>query len=221
MAKENNKDKYKNRRRIAASVRQLMAEAVACDVPDDLFAGAAEKIEGFTEKLAVYKRRKRVYKPFTEDSMKRDGKYISYREMEDLSPVTGLSNPVSPPVRVYTEDNITTFGEVTFPVTFEGPPGLVHGGYVAAVLDEFLGIAQTFAGVPGVTGSLKIRFRSPCPLNTLLFLEGKVTSVEEGKKFVTGVMKAGDTMIADSEAVFIIIQPDDFQMFATARNKER
>ncbi len=210
----NNKDDRENRRRLASSIRKLMAESVACDARDDMFADITEKIETFTKTLAGYERRIRAFKKFTKDSVKREGRRITYSDMEDLSPVDGRANPISPPINVYEGDNASAEGDVTFPESFEGPPGLVHGGFVAAVFDEFLGITQSCAGMPGLTGSLTVRFRSPCPLNILLRLEGNVTAVEEGRKIVKGTMYSGDTVIADAEAVFIIIKPEQFNGFA-------
>ena len=42
---------------------------------------------------------------------------------------------------------------------YEGPPGLVHGGVVALLLDQILGGAADHAGVPGMTGTLTVRYR--------------------------------------------------------------
>ncbi len=39
-------------------------------------------------------------------------------------------------------------GSVTFTAAYEGPPGCVHGGYVAAAFDELLGVTQSLAAAP-------------------------------------------------------------------------
>ena len=43
---------------------------------------------------------------------------------------------------------------VTFGSAYEGPPGCVHGGYVAAAFDEMLGFVQSLGGNPGMTARL-------------------------------------------------------------------
>src|SRR5207344_3524015 len=83
----------------------------------------------------------------------------------DFSPVLGRANPLAPPVDmdVY-EDEVR--GTVAWGAAYEGPPGCVHGGHIAAAFDEVLGMTQSITGTPGMTGYLTIRYRSPTPLHT-------------------------------------------------------
>ena len=62
-------------------------------------------------------------------------------------------------------------GLVRFGSAYEGPPGHVHGGFVAAAFDEVLGYVQSLGGRPGMTGTLTVRYRSPTPLYTELRFE--------------------------------------------------
>ena len=59
-----------------------------------------------------------------------------------------------------------------FNAAYEGPPGNVHGGMVAAAFDEVLGMAQSLSGNAGFTGTLTIRYRSPTPLYEPLLFRG-------------------------------------------------
>ena len=52
-------------------------------------------------------------------------------------------------------------GTATFGAAYEGPPGCVHGGFVAAAFDEVLGSTQSLSGEPGMTGRLTVNYRSP------------------------------------------------------------
>ncbi len=47
---------------------------------------------------------------------------------------------------------------------YEGPPGQVHGGVVALVLDQVFGEAAAAGGTPGMTGTLTLRYRLNTPL---------------------------------------------------------
>ena len=64
----------------------------------------------------------------------------------DRSPFMGLMNPLAPPMRIWHDADDGEWGSVNGSVTFgepyEGPPGHVHGGYLAAIFDEVLGQAQ-------------------------------------------------------------------------------
>src|SRR5690606_17353993 len=88
---------------------------------------------------------------------------------------------------------------------YEGPPGCVHGGYVAAAFDEVLGSAQSLGGRPGMTGRLTVHYRSPTPLRTELRFAGWVDRVEGRKTFTLGTLYAGDRLCAEAEGLFIAI----------------
>ncbi len=101
----------------------------------------------------------------------------------DHSPIIGLANPLSPPVHLdYRADRV--IGSVTFGAAYEGPPGCVHGGYVAAVFDELLGATQSLSGDQGMTAHLEVDYRSPTPLGEPLQLEGWFER-REGRKICT------------------------------------
>jgi hypothetical protein len=59
-------------------------------------------------------------------------------------------------------------GSVTFPVAYEGPPGLVHGGFLAVFVDCVVQHHNCDVGVAGKTTSLALRYRRPVPLLTML-----------------------------------------------------
>jgi acyl-coenzyme A thioesterase PaaI-like protein len=116
----------------------------------------------------------------------------------------GHANPLAPPVRVVQEGD-RMYAIATFGSAYEGPPGCVHGGYVAAAFDEVLGATQSLGGRPGMTGRLAVSYRSPTPLNTELRFEGWVAKVEGRKTFTEGTLHAGDRLCAEAEGLFIAI----------------
>ena len=82
----------------------------------------------------------------------------------DHSPVLGAANPLAPPLRLeFASDRIVA--SATFGAAYEGPPGCVHGGWIAASFDEVLGAAQSLSGSGGMTAYLKVDYRSPTPLH--------------------------------------------------------
>lgn len=69
-----------------------------------------------------------------------------------------------------------------------GHPGIIHGGLLATLLDE--GLARAcFPALPnkvGVTASLKIDYRVPCPAESYVVLKAETTKVEGRKAWVKG-----------------------------------
>jgi hypothetical protein len=122
----------------------------------------------------------------------------------DSNPVVGLANPVAPPLRLaIVGDRVE--GSGSFGSAYEGPPGHVHGGMVAAAFDQLLGLAQSLSGSGGMTGSLTVRYRKPTPLHRELRFEGRLDRVEGRKIFTSGSLFDGETLLAEAEGLFISV----------------
>jgi hypothetical protein len=85
--------------------------------------------------------------------------------------VVGRFSPLAPPLRVRWEPPMAV-GEVTFTPPYEGPPGCVHGGMIAAAFDQVFNVANLMLGNPGPTASLQLHYRRPTPLGVALRFEG-------------------------------------------------
>lgn len=81
-----------------------------------------------------------------------------------------------------------------------GFPGLVHGGLVAAVLDDAMGRCTTLRRRWGVTGRLEVRFRAAAPVGEALRVEAWVTRWRRRAVSTRGRVLAGSTTIV-AEAV--------------------
>jgi len=82
-------------------------------------------------------------------------------------------------------------------------PASVHGGFVAALFDQFMGVAQAIGGQPGMTGTLSTRYHRRTPLNTELCLRGWVEKIEGRKTFVRAEIRADDVLTASCDGVFV------------------
>lgn len=122
----------------------------------------------------------------------------------DHSPMLGRANPLAPPLELWASGNVM-HGRATFDAAYEGPPGCVHGGYIAAAFDEVLGSSQSLGGRPGMTGRLTVHYRSPTPLHTELHFQGRVVDVSGRKTLTHGTLHAGDRLCAEAEGLFIAI----------------
>lgn len=89
----------------------------------------------------------------------------------------------------------------------EGPPGHAHGGSMAAVLDEAMGLAVWLAHRAAVAARLETDFRRPIPLGTTATVETSAGPSEgSGKARVTGRIVGDDgTVYAEGSALFVLL----------------
>lgn len=186
------------RRRLAAATRAVIDRLVATSAPADLIAGAADRMEAFAETLGTFPHG-RTYEGIAEPANAE-----SPNEFFDHSPLSGQANPVAPPMRMSVDGDVVRATAV-FGSTYEGPPGCVHGGFVAAAFDEVLGMANSLGGVPGMTGTLTIRYRRPTPLRRELRFEARLDRVEGRKQFCSAQLWAGDVLCAESDGIFVSV----------------
>jgi hypothetical protein len=95
----------------------------------------------------------------------------------------GAYNPCFPEYTFDRLDADTASGRVTFPLVFEGPPGLVNGGFLAVFFDCITQHQSCASGRTGKTRSLTVTYRRPTPILVELDFdvvrtesEGRVTS---------------------------------------------
>lgn len=86
-----------------------------------------------------------------------------------------------------------------------GPPGHAHGGSVAAVMDEALGLAAWAAGYPVVVGNLNVSFRNMLPLEKVVTIESRIISIKGRKIMVHGRIFSDETVYAEAECLCITI----------------
>ena len=86
----------------------------------------------------------------------------------------------------------------------QGPPGAVHGGYVAGLFDELLGGVQALTSAGGgFTGRLQVRYRRPTPLGTDLRFHGWVVT-DRGRRIHTiAQCTSGEDVYAEAEGLFV------------------
>jgi acyl-coenzyme A thioesterase PaaI-like protein len=108
-------------------------------------------------------------------------------------------------VRYYRDADQRLRARVWFGPETEGPPGHAHGGSMAAVLDEVLGLAAWAAGYPIVVGNLNVSFRQLLPLQQVVTVESSIVSAEGRKVLVRGRICSGETVYAEAECLCITI----------------
>jgi acyl-coenzyme A thioesterase PaaI-like protein len=130
------------------------------------------------------------------------GRPRDFADFFPYSPIIGPRNPLAPPARFRIRDG-RVIGSVRYPAACVGPPQSVHGGVIAATLDELLGSTNLLHGVGGMTGTLTVRYRAPTPILREIELEGWLERVDGRKVFTRGEMRHAGRITAEAEGVFI------------------
>jgi acyl-coenzyme A thioesterase PaaI-like protein len=127
---------------------------------------------------------------------------------------------MAPPVDYEFRDG-KLLGRGTFHAAYEGPPGYVHGGWIALAFDEILGMANIASGHPGMTGRLTVRYKRPTPLHTELHFEGWTEQVDGRRLITRGTLAADGVVTAEAEGLFVIIDPERALEYFGERAYER
>jgi acyl-coenzyme A thioesterase PaaI-like protein len=183
--------------RLADAVRRLMDAAVLTDAADAEMRAVADALDAISEQLEG-----------------KDGIRLSHgtrwpsREKmvqgdRDHNPVAGPANPLAPPMLVTVGEDDEVSAELTMRPIHEGPPGGVHGGWVASLLDQLLGIANIASGNPAMTGELTIRYRKPTPIGVPLTLRARTDAVDGRRVHTSGEIVADGQVTACAVGLFI------------------
>lgn len=122
--------------------------------------------------------------------------------------ILGPHHPLQPELSIEYEPGITR-GTVHFGITFEGPPGSVHGGFVAHFFDQILGHHNFVEKVPAMTGSLEVRYLQATPLLTDLHFEVRHERNGERKILTKGSLFADGQTFCEAQGLFIIPRNKD------------
>jgi hypothetical protein len=188
---------WQAKRRLAQALRELTGVLVTSTPSIEEMDEIAERLELQARQFAKEPRL------FGQMAFQSDGNHGRRGEVNhELNAVGGWSNPLAPGLNMWF-DGDRACGTVNCGWAYEGPPGHIHGGYVAAIFDQFMGMAQIIGKQPGMTGTLKVRYLRPSPLNTDLQLEAWLDRVEGRKTIINAEMRNGDAVTASCEALFI------------------
>lgn len=102
-------------------------------------------------------------------------------------------------------------GRVWFGRKTAGPPGHVHGGCQAALLDEMMGSTAWYFGYPAVAAKIEVSFLEMIPYEQSYELRGKITNVDNRKVLVVGELFKDDTLYASSSGLFIVLSNDQLK----------
>ena len=189
---------------LASATRSVIDELMRSTASDEAFERAAEMVAGAVALLRGQSHG-RGYLGVAEGSLANGREHFL-----DFSPFIGRLNPLAPPMTVEYADGSTVVATCTYGAAYEGPPGCLHGGFIAAGFDEVLGFAQGYAGQQGMTGRLEISYRSPTPLFREVRFVARMDRVEGRKIYTSATLSDGDRLCAEAQGLFISMKPEVF-----------
>jgi acyl-coenzyme A thioesterase PaaI-like protein len=176
------------------AVRELVDATIRTQADDAAIKEAQAEIEAITARL-----RERQIPGSYGVKFRRDGRGRPWGNA-----VMGLRNPIAPPLEIHNDGDGRAWSDFHLRAPYEGPPGLVHGGVVALVLDQLLGQAVSAGGRPGMTGTLTVVYRRGTPLGDLR-CEAWIDRREGIKTWGKGHILGPDGEVtAEAEGVFIL-----------------
>ena len=98
----------------------------------------------------------------------------------------------------------------SFDERHQAGPGFVHGGLVAAALDEACGLLATWYRFPTVTARIFVRYRLPVPINTELLVRARLTGERGRRLHVEADLGDGDDVLAQARAAFLHVPLEHF-----------
>ena len=179
---------------LADSVRALIDASIRSEVDAEEVAAVQAQIDAATARLQA----KQIDGPFGV-RFTSDGDRMPWG-----NPAIGIRNPIAPPLVMVKDPDGGVHTDFRLGAPYEGPPGHVHGGMVAMVLDHVLGeVAASDSDRPRFTGTLTIRYLRATPLGDL-HAEGRITRTDGIKAFASGHVSDAQGITAEAEGVFIL-----------------
>jgi uncharacterized protein (TIGR00369 family) len=103
---------------------------------------------------------------------------------------------------------ITATASVSLTRLHEGPPGDIHGGIIATLMDEAMSKLNRPLNVIAMTRSLTVDYLRPAPLGVALSLTGRHISRDGRKIHHHAELRHPDgTLLAEAKGFFLVIDP--------------
>jgi len=192
-------------RRIAAAMQRISASIIRADATSGELAQWADVLEGLAVDMSG--RSQRDARAANRRLMAGEASHQDMFDMMDFDPVSGASNPIAPQIDWIKDSEAGIEGLITLGVHYQGPPGRVHGGVVAWIMDAVLSRAMHAARLLGLTGTLSIRYLAATPVGVPLRCQARIERIEGRKLFIQGSIFNGAEETSRSEGIFLLPRP--------------
>jgi acyl-coenzyme A thioesterase PaaI-like protein len=134
---------------------------------------------------------------------------IGQRQLFSDSIVAGAANPMGLAAQLWRDGDVASM-RVALGKAFEGAPGRAHGGVVAALFDEVMGLLNVIHGAMAFTAQLDITYLAPTPVGEPIVARAWLTRRDDRKRYVEATLHADDVLVASAKALFIAIDRATF-----------
>jgi acyl-coenzyme A thioesterase PaaI-like protein len=177
---------------LTQSVRELIDATIRTEVDAESVAEAKVAIDAATARLRTRQLDGAFGVRFSPEG----------EQMPWGNAVIGIRNPTAPPVVVREDPHGGVFADFHLGAAYEGPPGHVHGGVAALILDHVLGEAASGYQKPRLTGTITLRYLRTTRLGPLR-AEARIDRTEGIKTFAVGHLADDEGVTVVAEGVFI------------------
>lgn len=197
---------------LAASLRRLGNALVAHQVDDVVLTDITDRVDELVPLLEGAPDRPHAFLHQGVDIFSRppgQGAPSAPRNAFPDCIVSGLANPMGVAARLW-RDGEEAVCAVTLGAAFEGAPGRAHGGVVAALIDETMGLVLSITSTPAFTGRLAVTYRAPTPVGEPLEVRARLARRTGRKMTITAELRSAARLLAEAEGLFIAVDPERF-----------
>jgi acyl-coenzyme A thioesterase PaaI-like protein len=200
--------------RIPPPMLRALRDGPPAPLPGSPYAGMIDTLRDFLDGIATARLDDATSLALTDDLTRWAARLVPLAAPEParmfarVLDVPGHGQVMCPAFDVDAQDTVSISGRVTFGAYFHGANGAAHGGSIALLFDEVLGIPAN-AGVATMarTAYLHVNYRSVTPVGTELQVTARTASVDGRKRIVRGELRDGDRLCADAEGLFVELRP--------------
>lgn len=131
----------------------------------------------------------------------------------------GSFNPCFPTYEFDHLEPDSAAGRVTFPVNYEGPPGMVHGGFLGVFFDCVVQHHNCATDPSGMTRTMNVTYRRPVPLLTELRFDVERTQIERVVTSTARLTLDGN-VLCTGEVDAVVMPPEALTGFAFGTRRD-
>lgn len=180
---------------LALATRRLMLAAATTAVSAADMRAAGAEMDRLARRLSSVSRGRALRGPL-------EGPAATRAAGPETSWPIFATNPQAFPLEVHFEDD-SAWATTTADALYEGPPGCVHGGFVAHLLDSILGVLVQAQGVRAMTATLELRYLAPTPIEAPLILGSRIVERSGRRVHVEGWIEHQDRRTVEADGLFV------------------
>ncbi len=195
-------------RALADAMRELIRLCRSSAVDDAARHAALEHLEAAAEALSGHQYAG-PYWVTGQSILQAPDPTLDLQAMCPYSPGMGPANPLAPDIEITVDEAKTVHGRVRLNEAYNGPPfDHAHGGVIALLYDDLVGMATMLGAGGGMTANLSIDYRRPTPLFKELEITAWFDHAEGRKLYSKGTMHCEGELLTEATGLFI--RPDAF-----------